>query len=60
MLTLKPTDIGKLKDDFVVLDADRKTIGRIILHPQAPKGESWFWTITARAPQSTHESGLRS
>jgi hypothetical protein len=31
MLTLKPTELGsgKLKADFVVLDADRKTVGRM-------------------------------
>ena len=33
-------------DDYVVLDGDR-VIGRILLHPKAPEGQSWFWTITA-------------
>jgi len=33
------------KDDYVVLDGGR-VIGRIMLHPQAPDGHPWFWTIT--------------
>lgn len=32
-------------DDYVVL-RDGQVIGRIMLHPQAPKGQPWFWTIT--------------
>jgi hypothetical protein len=34
------------KDDYVVLDGGR-LVGRIFLHPQAPEGRPWFWTITA-------------
>jgi hypothetical protein len=33
-------------NDYVVLDGG-KVIGRIMLHPQAPQGQPWFWTITA-------------
>ena len=34
-------------DDYDVYDGDR-VVGRIMLHPQAPEGQPWFWTITAR------------
>jgi hypothetical protein len=44
-LFLKPTILGgeKQRDDYEVLDANRKPIGRIMLHPQAPHGRPWFW-----------------
>jgi hypothetical protein len=60
MLTLKPSDLGsgKLKDDFVVLDADRKTVGRILWTHAASKETPWFWTITAQVPQQyPHDRG---
>ena len=45
------------KDDYVVLDGGR-VIGRIVLHPQGPEGEPWFWTITAREhPPSIYSRG---
>jgi hypothetical protein len=58
-LSLKPTNLGsgKLEDDYEVLDEDRRSIGRIMLHPQAPPGQPWFWTITARIPQYPHDRG---
>jgi hypothetical protein len=31
-------------DDFDVYEGGR-VIGRIMLHPQAPKDQPWFWTI---------------
>jgi hypothetical protein len=44
-------------DDYDVRDGGR-VIGRIFRHPQAPVGQPWFWTITAReAEPSTHNHG---
>jgi hypothetical protein len=43
-------------NDYVVLDAGQ-VVGRIMLHPQAPKGHSWFWTITARTPNMADDRG---
>jgi hypothetical protein len=49
-LILKPTGSHYGRewsgDDFVVL-LDREVVGRIMLHPQAPKEQPWFWTITS-------------
>jgi hypothetical protein len=35
-------------DDYDVRDSHGKVVGRIMLHPQAPEDQPWFWTITAR------------
>ncbi len=32
-------------------------LGRLRRHPQAPQGHPWFWTITARVPQYSHDRG---
>jgi alkylated DNA nucleotide flippase Atl1 len=41
-----------------VFDTNRRVVGRIMLHPQAPKDQPWFWTITAREiPPSVHNRG---
>jgi hypothetical protein len=61
MLTLKRAAVHRPggpwpDDDYDVCDGERH-IGRIMLHPQAPTGSPWFWTITARVPQSTHDRG---
>jgi hypothetical protein len=45
-------------DDYDVRDGHGKVVGRIMRHPQAPKDQPWFWTITAREiTASIHNSG---
>ena len=60
-LILKPTgshygtDWGE--NDYVVL-CNREVVGRIMLHPQAPQGQPWFWTITTLdKPPSIYSHG---
>jgi hypothetical protein len=43
-------------NDYVVLDAN-KVVGRIMLHPQAPKEQPWFWSITQGLTPSTQNRG---
>jgi hypothetical protein len=45
IVTQKHYRIGD-KNDYCLLDGGR-VIGRIFLHPQAPEGRPWFWTIKA-------------
>ncbi len=61
MLTLKRASKHRTgspwsDDDFDVFDGEQH-IGRIMLHPQAPQGEPWFWTITAHLPQPPTSRG---
>jgi hypothetical protein len=58
-LKRKPTIVGgeRPHDDYEILDEQQKSIGRIMLHPQAPPDNHWFWTITARFPQTPHDRG---
>jgi hypothetical protein len=45
------------KNDYVVLGGGR-VIGRIMLHPQAPEGHPWFWSITTvDKPLSIYNKG---
>jgi hypothetical protein len=46
-------------DDYLVRDRARNVVvGRIMLHPQAPESQPWFWMITAREiPPSVQNRG---
>jgi hypothetical protein len=56
MLTLKPAGLGQ-DDDFVVLDDDRREIGRIMWTHATSREAPWLWTITARFPNTMHDRG---
>jgi hypothetical protein len=44
-------------DDYDVRDDAGRVVGRIMLHPQAPKDQPWFWTIVEGIPHSIHNRG---
>ena len=44
-------------DDYDVRDESDRVVGRIMLHPQAPKDQPWFWTIVEGIPLSIHNHG---
>jgi hypothetical protein len=46
------------EDDYVVLTGGQ-IVGRIMLHPEAPQAQPWFWTMTAREQKpSTRDHGF--
>ena len=45
-------------DDYYVRDQAHNVVGRIMLHPQAPRDRPWFWNITApEISPSVHNRG---
>jgi hypothetical protein len=47
---------GPWDDDDYDVTAGEKNVGRIMLHPHAPKDRPWFWTVS-RFPQKPTERG---
>jgi hypothetical protein len=61
MLTFKRTYISSdtgpwSMNEYDVFEGDRH-IGSIMLDPQRPQDQQWFWTITARVPQNPADRG---
>ena len=43
-------------DDYDVLNASGRVVGRIFRPPQAPDGQPWFWSLL-RTPQRATDRG---
>jgi hypothetical protein len=58
MLTHKPTNLGTgpLADDYTI-KSDGKEIGRVLWTHNAARSTPWFWSITARVPQTAMDKG---
>ena len=62
LLALVPADKARgggqsSPDDYDVLDADRRVVGRVFRSPKAPPYQAWCWMITARLAPLPTESG---
>ena len=44
-------------DDYDVRDDAGRVVGRVMLHPQAPKDRPWFWTIVQGIAPSVYNHG---
>jgi hypothetical protein len=56
MLTMKPAGLGQ-PNDWIVLDSERREIGRIMWTHAASRETPLFWTITVRVPKSSRDRG---
>jgi len=61
MLTFKRTYISSdtgpwSMNKYNVFESDQH-IGGIMLDPQGPRDQQWFWTITARVPKNPADRG---
>ena len=57
MLKLRPAGLGQ-PDDYEVLDANRKPVGRIKWTHAAPFNRRWFWSlICGHGPQPPTDKG---